>query len=123
MAEKLNNFEKFEKKKIKFQPCSQPRDLLLMTGQMPQTTQPQNLVDNEYTKLGKTSKNLLLSQGLSYIKIPLCQGPHYTFETMGTIAQLSTNRRTVNNDNKIGPKLLNGQVFKIGCPKHPQTRG
>ena len=35
MAEKLNNFEKFKrKKKIKFQPCSQPRDLL-MTGQMP----------------------------------------------------------------------------------------
>ena len=34
MAEKLNNFEKFERKKIKFQPCSQPRDLL-MTDQMP----------------------------------------------------------------------------------------
>ena len=30
------------------------------------------LVDNKYTKLGKTSENLLLSQGLSYIKIPLC---------------------------------------------------
>ena len=28
MAEKLNNFEYFERKKIKFQPCSQPRDLL-----------------------------------------------------------------------------------------------
>ena len=34
MAEKLNNFEKVERKKLKFQPCSQPRDLL-MTGQMP----------------------------------------------------------------------------------------
>ena len=34
MAEKLNNLEKFERKKIKVQPCSQPRDLL-MTGQMP----------------------------------------------------------------------------------------
>jgi hypothetical protein len=33
MAEKLNNFEKFERKKIKLQPFSQPRDLL-MTGQM-----------------------------------------------------------------------------------------
>ena len=29
------------------------------------------LVANKYTKLGKTSENLLLSQGLSYIKIPL----------------------------------------------------
>jgi hypothetical protein len=34
MAEKMNDFEKFERKKIQFQPCSQPRDLL-MTGQMP----------------------------------------------------------------------------------------
>ena len=28
---------------------------------------------NKYTKLGKTSENLLLSQGLSYVKIPLCK--------------------------------------------------
>ena len=34
IAGKLNNFEKIERKKVKFQPCSQPRDLL-MTGQMP----------------------------------------------------------------------------------------
>jgi hypothetical protein len=34
MPEKMNNFEKFERKKIKFQPFSQSRDLL-MTGQMP----------------------------------------------------------------------------------------
>jgi hypothetical protein len=34
MAEKLNNFEKFERKTIKFQPYSQPRDLL-RTSQMP----------------------------------------------------------------------------------------
>ena len=34
IAEKLNNFEKFERKKIKFQSCSQPRDLL-MSGQIP----------------------------------------------------------------------------------------
>ena len=33
IVEKLNNFEKFDRKIIKFQPCSQPRDLL-MTGQM-----------------------------------------------------------------------------------------
>ena len=31
------------------------------------------LVANKYTKLGKTSENLLFSQGLSYIKIPLCK--------------------------------------------------
>jgi hypothetical protein len=30
------------------------------------------LVANKYTKLGKTSETFLLSQGLSYIKIPLC---------------------------------------------------
>ena len=30
------------------------------------------LVANKYTKLGKTSEKLILSQGLSYIKIPLC---------------------------------------------------
>ena len=29
------------------------------------------LVANKYTKLGKTRENLLLSLGLSYIKIPL----------------------------------------------------
>jgi hypothetical protein len=33
IAEKLNNFEKCERKKVKIQPCSKPRDLL-MTGQM-----------------------------------------------------------------------------------------
>ena len=33
-AEKLNNFEKFERKKVKFQPCFEPKHLL-MTGQMP----------------------------------------------------------------------------------------
>ena len=30
------------------------------------------LVANKYTKLGKTSEILLLSLGLSYMKIPLC---------------------------------------------------
>jgi hypothetical protein len=37
MAEKLNNFEKFVRKKFKFMSYSQPKDLL-MTGQMPKTT-------------------------------------------------------------------------------------
>ena len=72
MAEKLNNFEKFHRKKpLKFQPCSQPRDLL-MTLQMPYTTKPQVFFANKYTKLGKNSEKLLLSHGLSYVKIPLC---------------------------------------------------
>ena len=31
-----------------------------------------SLVANKYTKLGKTSEILLLSLGLSYMKIPLC---------------------------------------------------
>ena len=34
MAEKLNNFEKLERNKIRFQPCFQLRHLL-MTDQMP----------------------------------------------------------------------------------------
>ena len=34
------------------------------------------LVANKYTKLGKTSEILLLSQGLSYMKIPLCYYVH-----------------------------------------------
>jgi hypothetical protein len=34
ITEKFNNFEKFERKKIKLQPCSQLRDLL-MGGQIP----------------------------------------------------------------------------------------
>ena len=58
MTEKLNNFEKFERKKFKFMSYSQPKDLL-MTGQMPKTTQPLGaigLVANKYTKLGKTSE-------------------------------------------------------------------
>ena len=37
IVEKLNKFEEFERKKVKFQACSYPRDLLI-TGQMPQTT-------------------------------------------------------------------------------------
>ena len=37
MAQKLNSFEKFERKKIKYQPCSQPRDFL-RTREMPQNT-------------------------------------------------------------------------------------
>ena len=34
------------------------------------------LFANKYTKLGKTSENLILSQGLSYIKIPLWYVQH-----------------------------------------------
>ena len=57
--------ENFERKKIKFQPCSQPRHL-------PMTSQTIGLVVNKYTKLGKKGQKLTLSQGLPYLKIPLC---------------------------------------------------
>ena len=71
MAEKLNNFEKFERKKNQIS--------ALFSIQTPPDDWPDaldhltiGLVANKYTKLGKTSENLILSQGLSYIKIPLC---------------------------------------------------
>ena len=72
MVEKLNNFEKFERKKN------------LISGLFSTQTPPDDwldaldrltiigLVANKYTKLGKPSENLILSHGLSYIKIPLC---------------------------------------------------
>ena len=70
MAEKLNNFEKFERKKNQIS--------ALFSTQTPPDDWPDaldhlviGLVANEYSKLGKTSENLLLSQGLFYIKIPL----------------------------------------------------
>ena len=70
MAEKLNNFEKFERKKNQIS--------ALFSTQTPPDDWPDaldhltiGLVANKYTKLGKTSENLILSQGLSYIKIPL----------------------------------------------------
>ena len=71
MAEKLNNFEKFERKKNQIS--------ALFSTQTPPDDWPDaldyltiGLVANKYTKLGKTSENLILSLGLSYIKIPLC---------------------------------------------------
>ena len=71
MAEKLNNFEKFERKKNQIS--------ALFSTQRPPDDWPDaldhlaiGLVANKHTKLGKTSENLLLSHGLSYIKIPLC---------------------------------------------------
>ena len=72
MAEKLDNFEKFEGKKSQIS--------ALFSTQTPLDDWPdaidhliKGLVANKYTKLGKTSENLTLSLGLSYIKIPLCQ--------------------------------------------------
>ena len=66
MAEKLNNFEKFERKKNQIS--------ALFSTQTPPDDWPDaldcltiGLVANKYTKLGKTSENLILSQGLSYI--------------------------------------------------------
>ena len=71
MAKKLNNFEKFERKKNRI-------SALFSTQRLPDDWPDVldhlaiGLVANKYTKLGKTSENLLLSQGLSYIKILLC---------------------------------------------------
>ena len=70
MAEKLNNFEKFHRKNHQIS--------ALFSTQRPPDDSPDalyhlaiGLVANKYTKLGKNSENLLLSHGLSYIKIPL----------------------------------------------------
>ena len=69
MAEKLNNFEKFERKK---------RNFALFLTQRPSHDWPRaldrlaiGLVANKCTKLAKISEILLLSLGLSYMKIPL----------------------------------------------------
>ena len=71
MAEKLNNFEKFERKKS--------QNSALFLTRRPPDDWPDALdhlvigfVAKKYTKLGKTSEILLLSLGLSYMKIPLC---------------------------------------------------
>ena len=71
MHEKLNHFEKLERKKNQI--------LVLFSTQRSPDDWPDaldhlviGLVANEYSKLGKTSENLLLNQGLSCIKIPLC---------------------------------------------------
>ena len=70
MAQKLNNFEKFEEKN---------QISALFSTRTPPHEWPDakdhltiGLIANKYTKLRKTSKNLILSLGLSYIKIPLC---------------------------------------------------
>ena len=68
MAEKLNNFEKFERKKNQTSAQRPPDDWLNALDHL-----AIGLVANKYTKLGKTSETLLLSHGLSYMKIPLCQ--------------------------------------------------
>ena len=74
MTEKLNNFEKFERTKNLIS--------ALFLTQTPPDDWPDTLdcltiglVANKYTKLGKTSKKMILSQGLSYVKIPLCYCP------------------------------------------------
>ena len=72
MSEKLNNFEKFERKKDQIS--------ALLSTKTPPDGWPDaidhliiGLVANKCTKLGKTSENLMLSLGLPYIKIPLGQ--------------------------------------------------
>ena len=70
MAEKLSNFEKFDRKKNQIS--------ALFSTQRPLDDWPDaldhlaiGLVANKYTKLRKTSETLSLSLGLSYMKIPL----------------------------------------------------
>ena len=70
-TEKLNNFEIFERKKNQVS--------ALFSTQTPPDDWPDaldhlviSLVANKYTKLGKTNEDLLLSPGLSYVKISLC---------------------------------------------------
>jgi hypothetical protein len=71
MAEKLSNFEKFERTKNQIS--------ALFSTQRPPDDWPDaleylaiGLVAYKYAKLGKTNETLFLSQGLSYMKIPLC---------------------------------------------------
>ena len=71
MAEKLNNFTKFQRKK-------KHQISVLFSTQRPPNGWPDaldhldiGLVANKHTKLGKTSENVLLSLRLCYIKIPL----------------------------------------------------
>jgi hypothetical protein len=70
MAEKLNNFKKYERKKNQIS--------ALFSTQRPPDDWPDalehlaiGLVTNKDKKLEKTSENLLLSHGSPYIKIPL----------------------------------------------------
>ena len=65
MAEKLNNFEKFERKKNQIS--------ALLSTQRPNDDWPDALdhlaigfLANKYTKPGKTRENLWLSHGLSF---------------------------------------------------------
>ena len=65
MAEKLNNFEKFERKKNQIS--------ALLSTQRPPDDWPDALdhlaigfLANQYTKPGKTRENLWLSHGLSF---------------------------------------------------------
>jgi hypothetical protein len=69
IAEKLNNFEKFERKKSQIS--------ALFLTQRPCDAWPDTLDHlaiglDKCTKLAKISEILLLSLGLSYMKIPLC---------------------------------------------------
>ena len=94
MAEKLNNFEKFERKKNQISALfstQRPSDALDYIAR--------GLVDNKYTKLGKISRTLLISQGLSNMKIPLCyyhsgwKGDTKTFEVSNELLHLQQKKR------------------------------
>ena len=92
MAEKLNNFEKFDRKKNQIS--------ALFSTQRPPDDWPDaldhiaiGLVANKYTKLGKTSETLLLSQGLSYMKIPLHCGIDEDDHHLCRCQEMITNER------------------------------
>jgi hypothetical protein len=60
MAEKLNNFEKFGRKKNQISTQTPPDDWPDVIDHLTIGSDA-----NKYTKLGKTSENLILSLGLS----------------------------------------------------------
>ena len=79
MAQKLNNFEKpdfYTVLKLDALDC-------LTIG----------LVAYKYTKLGKTSENLILSQGMSYIRIPLCYLPQLCHDKMRNLMKTNDLRQ------------------------------
>jgi hypothetical protein len=77
MAEKLNNFEKFEKKKNQISALFSTQTPL---DDWPDALDHLGLDADRCTKLGKTSENLILSQGLFYVKNPtVLRGPEHLY--------------------------------------------
>ena len=66
------------------------------------------LVANKYTKLGKTSENLILSLGLSYLKIPLCYGD----QAFDAVVVITRSWKLTSND--ISNDLNDVLIYHIG---------